>query len=59
MLQFALSNSDVVGQNFVENVPKIHKKAKILALFKRKNLKKDLRINFSLLKAKKVGKIVL
>ena len=46
-------------QSFVENVPKIHKKAKILALFKRKNLKKDLRINFSLLKAKKVGKIVL
>ena len=40
LLQFALSNSDVVGQNFVENVPKIHKKAKILALFKRKNLKK-------------------
>ena len=28
-------------------------------LFKGKNLKKDLRINFSLLKAKKVGKIVL
>ena len=46
-------------QSFVENVPKIHIKAKILAFFKRKNSKKDFRIHFSPLKAEKVRKIIL
>ena len=46
-------------KSFVENVPKIHIKAKILAFFKRKNSKKDFRIHFSPLKAEKVRKIIL
>ena len=60
IIEFGLKTLGYFGfQTFVDNVPKIHIKAKILAFFKRKNSKKDFRIHFSPLKAEKVRKIIL